>query len=299
MSPTIDEQEEDVISSGDAFEDHRVPATSLPAKSRLRYTPADELFDLVCVGFGPASLAIAIAIQDALETSAREEEAHTPYVNGQLKVGFLERQARFAWHAGMLVAGSKMQISFIKDLATVRNPRSEFTFLNYLHSQNRLTQFSNLGTFLPTRLEFEDYMKWCASAFSAVVSYNQEVIDVVAEASSKGKGKIETFVVRSRCNEDGSEVTRRAKHVVIAVGGKPRIPSGIPEHDPRVVHSSAYCTSVPQILNAPSKDYHIAVIGSGQSAAEIFHDLQSRYPNARTTLIIKDTALRPSDDSPL
>ena len=39
-------------------------------------------------------------------------------------------------------------------------------------------------------------------------------------------------------------------------------------------------------------------MGSGQSAAEIFDDLQTRYPNARTTLVIKDTALRPSDDSP-
>jgi L-ornithine N5-oxygenase len=39
-------------------------------------------------------------------------------------------------------------------------------------------------------------------------------------------------------------------------------------------------------------------VGSGQSAAEIFNDLQSRYPNSRTTLVIKDTALRPSDDSP-
>lgn len=34
---------------------------------RLRSTPQDELHDLLCVGFGPASLAIAIALHDALD----------------------------------------------------------------------------------------------------------------------------------------------------------------------------------------------------------------------------------------
>ena len=88
----------------------------------------DELHDLICVGFGPASLAIAVALYDALESKDPMLRSHDP------KVRFLERQEKFAWHAGMLLPRSKMQISFIKDLATLRNPRSRFTFLNYLHT---------------------------------------------------------------------------------------------------------------------------------------------------------------------
>jgi L-ornithine N5-oxygenase len=42
-----------------------------------------------------------------------------------------------------------------------------------------------------------------------------------------------------------------------------------------------------------------AVVGSGQSAAEIFNDLSERFPNAEVKLIIKGASLRPSDDSPL
>ncbi len=76
------------------------------------HTVADDkaLYDLVCVGFGPASLAIAIALHDA-------KEAGTPFLSGaHPKIRFLEKQSSFAWHAGMLLPGAKMQITFIKDL---------------------------------------------------------------------------------------------------------------------------------------------------------------------------------------
>ncbi|KAI9821380.1 MAG: hypothetical protein M1832_003387 [Thelocarpon impressellum] len=154
-------------------------AASFPTRSKLRAGQTGEVQDLICVGFGPASLAIAVALQDAL-TSATPPDI--PRLRQRSpKVLFLERQRRFAWHAGMLLPGAKMQISFIKDLATLRDPRSEFTFMNYLHKNNRLVQFSNLGTFLPLRLEYEDYMRWCATAFDDAVEYGQQVLDVTPD----------------------------------------------------------------------------------------------------------------------
>ena len=42
----------------------------------------------------------------------------------------------------------------------------------------------------------------------------------------------------------------------------------------------------------------VAVIGGGQSAAEVFHNLHARYPACKTNLIIRGAALKPSDDSP-
>ncbi|KAJ5368802.1 L-ornithine N(5)-monooxygenase [Penicillium cataractarum] len=260
-------------------------------RTLLRSVPADEMHDLLCVGFGPASLAIAIALHDAMDPAL----SRTASGSFKPKVCFLERQKQFAWHSGMLVPGSRMQISFIKDLATLRDPRSSFTFLNYLHNKNRLIHFTNLGTFLPARMEFEDYMRWCAQRFENVVSYGEEVVDVVP--GSKTDGVVDYFVVRSRNAETGEISSRRARKVVVALGGKAKMPPGFPQ-DTRIMHSSKYCTVLPNVLKNESAPYNIAVVGSGQSAAEIFHDLQRRYPNSRTTLILRDTALRPSDDSP-
>ena len=104
-------------------------------------------YDLVCIGFGPASLAIAIALHDRGVKS---------------RVLYIEKQRGFVWHGGMLLPNTRMQISFLKDLATLRDPRSKFTFLNYLKTKNRLVPFTNLSTFLPLREEYNDYMSWCA-----------------------------------------------------------------------------------------------------------------------------------------
>jgi len=247
---------------------------------------SSDIQDLVCIGFGPASLAIAIALQ---ETNFQTRP----------KVTFLERQPQFAWHAGMQLPGAKMQISFLKDLATPRNPQSKFTFLSYLYEQNRLNTFINLGTFLPSRKEYEDYLRWIASHFEkqGQVSYGQDVLEVTPDAISPS-GKVTQFRIIARDSKTSKITTRIARHVVIAVGGKPMLPIEFPQKHPAVLHSSAYSTKVHSVLKDPTKKYHIAVIGSGQSAAEIFNDLPSRFPNAKVTMIIKNSALRPSDDSP-
>ena len=271
---------------------------SLPGRSALRHTALEELHDLVCVGFGPASLAIAVALHDKLVAARSEVKASRPSSQSP-KVVFIERQTQFAWHAGMLLPGATMQITFIKDLATLRNPKSDFTFLNYLHCRQRLVHFSNLGTFFPLRLEYEDYMRWCAGWFDEVVEYNQEVLDVAPEASKNGDSKINSFIVRSKNLATGNIINYQARHVVIAVGGRPELPITLPQNHPRIVHSSCYARLVPELLKEKQHPFNIAVVGGGQSAAEIFNDLHSRYPNAKTSLLIKGAALKPSDDSPL
>lgn len=275
--------------------------SQLPAfenRSHLRYTPEEDLHDLVCVGFGPASLAIAVALHDALEGS--DPSLDLPSLQARPpKVVFLEKQAQFAWHAGMLLPGARMQITFMKDMATLRNPRSEFTFINYLHQKNRLVEFCNLNTFLPQRIEYEDYMKWCASWFEEVVQYDQEVTQVVPEKSANETGEITTFNVISTNLQTGKTEVRRAKHVVIAAGGRANLPPPFPSNHPRVKHSSQFSYISTKILPDLERPYNVAVIGNGQSAAEIFDFIHAHYPNTRTRLLIKGGALRPSDDSPL
>jgi L-ornithine N5-oxygenase len=264
----------------------------------LESTPDNELFDLIVAGFGPAGLAIAIALQDALEEANRNG---TPVVK-KPKVLFLEKQTQFAWHAGMLLPGASMQISFVKDLASLRNPLSKFTFLNYLHTSKRLVQFTQLNTFLPSREEFEDYLRWCSSHFSNVARFG-EAVESISPVSESGGFKTDNssfdyLQVQSK-KSSGEIITRRAKHVVISIGGYPVIPNPFSSNPhAKYMHSSQYNYTIDRVLPDNNAPYSIAVIGGGQSGAEIFQNLQSRYPNAKTHLIIRDSALRPSDDSP-
>lgn len=264
-------------------------------KSHLKGVVSDEPYDLIGVGFGPANLSLAIALHDELDKSKS-----VPGLTGERdrppKVLFLERQEHYGWHRGMLLPGTKMQISFVKDLATLRDPRSQFTFVNYLHNQDRLVQFTNLDTFTPARIEYHDYMEWCASFFDDVVSYGKratKIRPVAKDSASQG------FHVDMTDVASGRHESLRAKRVVIAMGGQGHIPAPFPWKHPRVIHSSQYALQIGSALADTSRPYKIAVVGSGQSSAEIFNDLHTRYPNASTRMIFRSAALKPSDDSPL
>jgi L-lysine 6-monooxygenase (NADPH-requiring) len=228
---------------------HNIPTHHTPINKAYTIRPRDamevaialelalgerkRIFDLVCVGFGPASLAIAIAIADKWAKSSRPLP----------KVLFIEKQPAFAWHSGMQVPSAKMQISFLKDLATPRDPTSPFTFLNYLHMKNRLAAFTNLSTFMPSRMEFEDYMQWCASFFGGVVKYHTEVQSVEPEALNEISKKVPAFKVKFKANNNLNDSVI-ARHVVIAVGGKPYVPPDLVPFttgiSPRVTHSTHY-----------------------------------------------------------
>ncbi|KAI0505732.1 L-lysine 6-monooxygenase (NADPH-requiring)-domain-containing protein [Xylaria bambusicola] len=260
--------------------------------SKLKPTPSNEVHDLICVGFGPASLAVAVALHDSINSGKLPGNS----ASGSPKVLFLEKQQQFAWHAGMLLPGAKMQISFIKDMASLRDPTSKFTFLNYLHENGRLVEFTNLSTFLPARVEYEDYLRWCASSFDDVVRYGSEVISV--SPKQRSSGPVSTFTVTSRNVKTGTIVTHTAKNVLFAIGGQASIPKCLPSNNPRVIHSSQYAYLVPRILKQRDAPYRVAVVGAGQSAAEIFSNIQNLYPNSKTTLIMRSEFLKPSDDSP-
>ncbi len=260
--------------------------------SHLVAADLDAEYDLICVGFGPASLSVAIALHDSLAAGKKlRPDGSAP------KVLFLEKQTRFAWHAGMLLPGAKMQISFVKDLATLRDPRSHFTFLNYLHQHDRLVDFTNLGTFLPARIEYEDYMRWCSSHFEHLVQYDNEVVSVTP--ALKKADTVKQFTVEARNNASGQIQTFRGRNVLLATGGKPSFPKSFPVKHPRILHSSQYAYMVPKILTDKNAAYKVVVVGAGQSAAEIFHNIQNLYPNSNTQLVMRQEFLKPSDDSPL
>ncbi|KZL63073.1 l-ornithine 5-monooxygenase [Colletotrichum incanum] len=280
-----------VYQNGNGLNGHHPGSSHIQKSQYLQPCDPSEIHDLICVGFGPASLSVAVAMHDF-------QEAGRQLAPGQSapKVLFLEKQPQFAWHPGMLLSGARMQISFIKDMASLRNPRSQFTFLNYLHCNDRLVEFTNLDTFLPARVEYEDYLRWCARHFDDVVEYGREVVSVSPDPQTAGG--VKTWTVKSRNIKTGQVSSYQTRNVLIATGGQPRLPKVLPANHPRIIHSSQYAQLAPQILNDNSRPYRVAVIGAGQSAAEIFRDVQRAYPNAKTWMVMRSEFLKPADDSP-
>lgn len=243
----------------------------------------NNVYDYLGVGFGPSNLALAIASRECMP------EGRQP------SMGFLEKKPAFNWHEGMLIDGSTMQISFLKDLATLRDPRSRFTFINYLKDQDRLEDFINIQTFFPTREEYNDYLGWAASHFDDQVHYGQSV-EAVEPWLEDGRLKGVEVISRDR---DDQPLRSRARNLVLGMGGAPQVPQAFEGlDDGRVIHSSRYRGGIEPLLADASRPLRVAVVGGGQSAAEIFEDLTQRFPQVDASLVLRGTALKPSDDSP-
>ncbi|BCG25199.1 L-ornithine N(5)-monooxygenase [Pseudomonas tohonis] len=242
------------------------------------------LHDLIGIGFGPSNLALAIALQER----ARHQ--------GALDALFLDKQADYRWHGNTLVTQSELQISFLKDLVSLRNPTSPYSFVNYLHQHGRLVDFINLGTFYPCRMEFNDYLRWVAGQFQEQSRYGEEVLAI--EPVLEGQ-RVEALRVISR-DAGGETHVRATRAVVVSAGGTARIPQAFRhlKDDARVFHHSQYLERIARQPCVGGKPMRIAIIGGGQSAAEAFIDLNDSYPSVQVDMILRGSALKPADDSP-
>ena len=247
---------------------------------------SNKPFDVIGVGFGPSNLALAIALEEQAETAGRRANSL-----------FLDRQTDYHWHGDTLVSQSELQISFLKDLVTLRNPTSRHSFVNYLQQHGRLIDFINLGTFYPCRMEYSDYLRWVAGHFREQCAYGNRVDRV--EPVIGMDGSVELLDVVS-VDSQGREHRRRTRSVVVGTGGTPRIPAVFRDlrDDDRVFHHSRYLSRITQQRCARGEPMRIAVVGGGQSAAEAFIDLNDSYPNVKVDLILRSEVLKPADDSP-
>ena len=254
-----------------------------------------EVYDVLGVGFGPANLALAVCLEEEAEEGGRD-----------LKRLFLEVKPRAVWHPGMLLEDSLIQISVLKDLAMVRNPRSRFTFLNYLKTQGRLFEFLNLRDLFPTRIEFNDYLGWVAAELRERVRYGKQVLAVepVPPAREGGRGPVaaggpvELLRVVVRDLNTGAREEYLTRNLVLATGGVPRLPEGL-ELVPggRAFHSHEFMLRVKRDFPDRNGRHRFVVVGSGQSAAELFCYLLNHYPEADVTATIRRYSYKPVDDS--
>ncbi|MEU9819400.1 lysine N(6)-hydroxylase/L-ornithine N(5)-oxygenase family protein [Pseudonocardia alni] len=258
-----------------------------PANANPHSTP--EVLDVVGVGFGPSNLGIAIALL--------EHNATVP-ADARVSARFVERQERFGWHRGMLLEDATMQVSHLKDLVTLRNPTSGFSFLSYLHDRDRLADFINYGSSFPTRREFHDYLEWAAArvveigaaAGSAVrVDYGSEVVEIEPVRGGNGVELVDV-VVRT-----GDRVERlRARNVVLACGLTPVLPRGITVGG-RVWHNRDLLFRTREL--AGTEPTRFAVVGAGQSAAETVEHLHRTFPTAEVHAVFARYGYSPADDT--
>jgi L-ornithine N5-oxygenase len=224
--------------------------------------------ELLAIGAGPSNLALAVA----LEELAPDDLAR----NSML----IERADTIVWQQGLLLPWATSQISFLKDLVTLRNPCSEFSFINFLHSAGRLDHFVNLGNLWPYRSEISEYLAWVANSLAKVkVQLGRECVGVRPRRDASG-----TLVGWTTRLADGSTISSR--YLVMATGRDPHIPAELAElSSDRVVH----CTRYTHRLAALDRDrpYRVAVIGGAQSAAEMFCAVQEDLPKAEVAWMMR------------
>jgi L-ornithine N5-oxygenase len=228
---------------------------------------------VLAIGAGPANLALAVAIEE----SGSAELAETTLL--------LEQSPDIKWQRNLLMPWARSQVSFLKDLVTLRNPRSRYSFLNFLHDQDRLDEFVNLGTFHPFRWELSDYLQWVAKSLERVgIRYGAraERVEPTVGADGSITGWTVTLV--------GGD-TIRCRDLVIGGGRDPHVPdvfADLPRD--RVIHSAQYRTRIAQVPK--DKPVRAVVVGGAQSAAEMFMALHENLPLSEPTIVVRSIGLQ-------
>ncbi len=193
--------------------------------------------DAVGVGVGPFNLSLAALL------------APTGF-----KARFFERSANLQWHPGLLFPEATIQVSFLKDLVTLVDPTSPYSFLAFLHARKRLYRFINRTEIRVSRLEFNQYLQWVAGRLSNV-EFGAEVREVALDEQS--------FSVQV------DRRTMRTKNIVLGTGLVPNIPSWArPYIGDQIFHSNDYL-----LHPVDATGRVVAVVGGGQSGAEVVSHL--------------------------
>ncbi|WP_256640934.1 lysine N(6)-hydroxylase/L-ornithine N(5)-oxygenase family protein [Streptomyces murinus] len=202
---------------------------------------SSRIHDLVGIGLGPFNLGLACLTEPIAELDAV----------------FLESKPDFEWHAGMFLDGAHLQTPFMSDLVTLADPTSPYSFLNYLKEKGRLYSFYIRENFYPLRVEYDDYCRWAAGKLSCV-----RFGTTVAEVSYED----DLYVVRTAAGD-----LLRARHLVLGTGTVPYLPESCRDLGGDLLHTSQYMHRKAELQGKKS----ITVVGSGQSAAEIYYELLS------------------------
>lgn len=205
-----------------------------------------HIYDFIGIGLGPFNLGLACLCEPLDD------------LNGL----FIDEAESFSWHPGMLIEDAHLQTPFMADLVTLADPTSRFSVLNYLKQTERLYPFYIRENFFLLRSEYNRYCQWVTTQLDCLRF--GERVERTAWDEEGGHYRVE-----SRRHSDGRLVTRYARRLVLGTGTQAWIPECTRDLDPPPVHSSLYLENRSTLKRCDS----ITILGSGQSAAEIYHDL--------------------------
>jgi lysine N6-hydroxylase len=228
--------------------------------------------DVVGIGIGPFNLGLA-----CLSAPLDDVDAV-----------FLDAADGFAWHHGMMLDDATIQVPFLADLVTMADPTSPFSFLAWLKETGRLYPFYIREDFHPLRREYDAYCRWAADQLDTL-RWGRRVVAVEHDE------RTDLFTVHA--DTDHGPETYRARHVVLGIGTEPSVPDALRGLDGPVVHSAEYLPNREALRGAAS----VAVVGSGQSAAEVYRDLLEdvRQRGARLDWITRSPRFFPMEDTKL
>jgi lysine N6-hydroxylase len=217
------------------------PSPTLPTRGRENLPLDGEseglgspvTLDAVGVGVGPFNLSLAALL------------APTGF-----EARFFDKRPDFEWHPGLLFPEATIQVSYLKDLVTLADPTSPYSFLAFLHDRKRLYRFLNRSGSRVTRKEFNQYLQWVSGRLPNV-EFGAEVREVALAG--------DIF----RVSLDGRSLS--TTNLILGTGLVPNIPAWAePYLGSEVFHSIDYLA---QPLDATGKV--VAVVGGGQSGAEV------------------------------
>lgn len=206
----------------------------------------NKIYDFIAVGVGPFNLGLA-CLTEPLKN-----------VNGL----FFDKSEKFNWHPGMLLQDTTLQIPFLADLVTLADPTNPFSFLNFIKEQGKMYSFYIRENFLLLRNEYNQYCQWAIQKLPNVF-FNTEVTHIEYDEANG------IYLVTTMDTLDKTEITYATRKLVFGTGTIPYIPSSCQNLKGKAVHSSEYLNYKAKLQSKKS----ITVLGSGQSAAEIFYDL--------------------------
>lgn len=219
--------------------------------------------DVIGIGLGPFNLGLACLLDPVDD------------VDGV----FLEARDELAWHPGMMLDDATLQVPFLADLVTMADPTSRWSFLNFLKETGHLYPFYIRESFYPLRREYDDYCRWAADHLDSV-RLGQRVERVEWDGSA--------YVVSTAAGD-----TFRGRRLVLGVGTTPRVLDCVREAGGPAIHSASYLDRKTELQRRDA----ITIVGSGQSAAEVYQDLlaESRDHDYRLTWLTRSPRFFPME----
>lgn len=215
--------------------------------------------DAVCIGFGPAGIALSCVFEDARESGA-------PLAG--LSLRFLEAAPDTQWHRELLLSGTDINHHVLRDLVTPRNPRSRYSFAMYLKDQGRMFDFGLLGR-PASRHEWSDYVRWVSAQVDGQTQFNAPIGEILPVMDN---GRLTHVRIET---PHGSLVTR---NVVLSNGSATYIPEPFQALlSQTLFHTSQFLTRLQAFGESLPKRW--LVLGSGQSASESVLELIARTSN--------------------